>query len=816
VASAADYDESERLDTGNPRFGTPRYALGVTDSPDPPRPRRVSLHLWIYRHRKPLLLALALAFLVGLAVVASLTSVIASRFEGRRWSLPSRIYSDILVIRAGDPGSADRLATKLERLLYQRSAQAPVRPGHFRVSGDVVELHTRDFTYPGRRFRGYAARVAYRAGKAESVRDAAGAPLPAVVVEPELLGSVFGEDFEDRTLVRLDEVPETLRDAILVVEDRDFYRHPGISLKRIFGALYASLRGGTMQGGSTLTQQLVKNLYLSPERTLRRKAVEAVMALILDARYGKDEIFAAYLNEIYLGQRGSIGVTGIGEAARYYFGKQVSDLDLAESATIAGMIRAPNPYSPFRNPKRSRDRRDFVLRLMRNEDRIGDAALRRALASPLVPRTRRRQRTIAPHFVDFVKAQLAEEYGQKLRTEGLQIFTTLDVDLQQAGQRAVTEGLGALEKRYRRLAAAARDAPLQGALIFLEPQTGGVKVLVGGRDYRKSQFNRVTQARRQPGSLFKPFVFLAAFARRDAATPVTPATILSDSPISVEWDRREPDQIWTPRNYDGSFRGPMSARRAVELSINIPTVRAALEAGLPTVLAAARAAGIGSRLRAFPSIALGAFEISPMEIAAAYAVFANGGVRVEPNAIVGVMAGGGGVLTRRETPLAPALPADAVFLVNSMLRGAVQRGTGSGARAGGLRGVLAGKTGTTNDGRDAWFVGFSPRFLAAVWVGYDDNRGLHLSGSEAAVPIFADFTRSVPQAYFAENFPVPSNVVTAEIDPDTGLLAAAGCPRRMTEVFIEGTAPTAQCRRHEFTFEEFSSSEEVQRPDPLW
>lgn len=779
------------------------------------RPRRVSLYLWIYRHRKPLLLALGVCLFGGLIVVAYVTSVVAMRFEGRRWSLPSRIYSDVLVIRSGDGGTAERLAAKLERLLYQRSSDPPVRAGHFRVSGDVVELHTRDFFYPGRLFRGSPARIEYRNGSVRSVRDPSGAAVAAVVIEPELLGSVFGEDFEDRTLVRLAEVPRSLQDAILVVEDRDFHRHPGISLRRTFGALWATLRGGVKQGGSTLTQQLVKNLYLSPERTLRRKAVEAVMALILDARYSKDDIFEAYLNEIYLGQRGSIAVTGIGEAARYYFGKQVSDLDLAESATIAGMIRAPNPYSPFRNPERSKQRRDLVLRIMREEGKIGDTALRRALASRLVPRTRRRQRTIAPHFVDFVKAQLEQVYGQKLQTEGLQIFTTLDVDLQQAGQRAVTEGLASLEKRHRRLTAAAPQAPLQGALIFLEPQTGGVKVLVGGRDYSSSQFNRVTQARRQPGSLFKPFVFLAAFARRDLPSPVTPATIFSDSPIRVEWDRREPDQVWTPRNSDGTYRGPMSARRALELSINVPTVRAALEAGLPTVLAAARAAGIGSRLRAYPSIALGAFESSPMEIAAAYAVFANGGIRVEPNAIVGVMGADGAVLQRKETPLAPALPADAVFLVNSLMRGAVQRGTAAGARAGGLKGVLAGKTGTTNDWRDAWFVGFSPRFLAAIWVGYDDNRTLHLSGSEAAVPIFAEFTRSVPPAYFAENFPVPSNVVTAEIDPDTGLLAGSGCPSRMTEVFIEGTAPESVCRQHErYLFDEFSS-ESMPAPEPF-
>jgi len=264
----------------------------------------------------------------------------------------------------------------------------------------------------------------------------------------------------------------------------------------------------------------------------------------------------------------------------------------------------------------------------------------------------------------------------------------------------------------------------------------------------------------------------------------------------VVWDKATDEQQWTPRNYDGDFHGPMSARRALELSINIPTVRVALATGLPTVVAAARAAGIGSRLRAFPSIALGAFEISPLEIASAYSVFANGGVRVEPKTIVAVETFDGTVLDRKETPLAPALPADAVFLVDSLMRGAIERGTGSGARLGGVRGVLAGKTGTTNDERDAWFVAFSPRFLSAVWLGFDDNRPVKLTGGQAAVPIFADFSRSVPAQFFAESFPVPSDIVTADIDPDTGGLATPACPRRLTEVFISGTEPHEKCTVH--------------------
>jgi penicillin-binding protein 1B len=752
------------------------------------------------RHKSEVVLGAVAFLLLSIALVGFVGSAVAARFDGHRWNLPSRIYSDITVFEPGAPGSADRLTAKLERLFYQAEEGVPETPGHYRRSGDTVEVYTRDFHYPGREFHGYLARVDFAGNTVRSVQDDQSNPLAALVVEPERLGAVFSEEYEDRTLVRLEDAPRSLLDAILVTEDRDFHRHSGVSIKRTFGAILATLKGGAVQGGSTLTQQLVKNLYLTPERTVRRKAAEAAIAILLDARYSKDEILEAYLNEIYLGQRGSIAIKGVGEASRFYFGKQVADLDPAESATIAGMIKAPNAFSPFRSPKRTRERRNLVLGLMLEQGKIDRGAMEAAAASPLVPRSRRLQKIIAPHFVDFVKAQLSEKYGEKMRTESLQIYTTLDVDLQQAGQRAVTEGLALLERRYRRLAVAARRAALQGALIQLEPQTGAVKVLVGGRDYRLSQFNRVTQAHRQPGSLFKPFVALAAFARRDLVPAVTPATILNDSPITVEWGRHRESERWTPRNYDGGYRGPMSVRRAVELSINIPTVRAALAADLTTVLAASRAAGISSRMQPYPSVALGAFEISPMEIASAYAVLANGGVRIEPNAIVGVLTSDGQILDRRETPLKQVLPADTVFLVNSILRGAVDRGTAGGARGGGIRGVLAGKTGTTNDGRDAWFVGFSPRFLATIWVGYDDNRGLNLSGSQAAVPIFADFSRSLPPYLFSENFPVPSDIVTAEIDPDTGYLFTPGCPRRMTEVFISGTAPTELCPEHQGWF----------------
>jgi penicillin-binding protein 1B len=759
------------------------------------RRRRVALPSWLWQHRVGLTLGVLSLVLAGLVVLLAFGAVVVNRFDGRRWNLPSRIYSDAFVLRPGDRLAPEALAARLSRLFYLKQTERPEKAGRFRRDKSVVEVFPRDFRYAGRLVRGTPVRVEFESGHVRSILDAAG-PVSALLLEPELLGSVFGDELEDRRIVRLSEVPQALKDAVLTTEDRDFYRHPGVSVKRTIGALFATLRGSPVQGGSTLTQQLVKNLYLSPERTLKRKATEAIMAVILDFRYSKDEILEAYFNEIYLGQHGSISITGVGAAARYYFGKDIANLDLSECASIAAMIKAPNTYAPTRNAIKAKQRRDLVLRMMREEKKIDDEALTEAAEEDIPLEPLGAPRITAPHFLDFVKAELARRYGDKVKTEGLQVYTTLDRDLQQAGQEAVTGGLARLEKQYRRLAAAAKEAPLQGALIFLEPGTGAVRALVGGRDYRVSQFNRVTQARRQPGSLFKPFVYLAAFARREGGPKVTPATILEDSPITVEWEKKQADQQWTPRNYDGKFRGPMSARRALELSINIPAVRAALAAELPNVVAAARAAGFGDNLKPYPAMALGAFEISPIDIAAAYAVLANSGVRVEPYAIVGVETADGELLERKETPLSQALPADAVFLVDSVLKGAVERGTATGARAGGLGGVLAGKTGTTNDGRDAWFIGFSPHMLTAIWVGYDDNRGLSLSGSQAAVPIFADFSKSIPSQYFGENFPVPSDIVTAEIDPETGYLVTANCPQRMTEVFIHGTAPAQDCPVH--------------------
>ena len=738
----------------------------------------------------------------GALVVAYYERVVSRTMDGRRWNLPTRLYSDVWVLRPGDALGPDDVERRLARLRYAPVPAPPVTGGRYVVSRSrmVVGVNPRETPYG--RVPGTVVRIDFTGRRIAGLkREGDGTPLPYVVFEPEVVGSVFDQKMEDRTLVRLDRVPKVVIDAILTTEDRDFYTHAGLAPKRLVGALLQGvMRGRAVRGTSTLTQQLVKNLYLTPERTLRRKAVEALLAVILDAKYSKQEILEAYLNEIYLGQRGSVSVTGVEEAARFYFGKPVSQLDLPEAAMLAGLISSPGRFSPFRNPDRARARRELVLKGMLDEGKIDKAACDAALAAPLTRVAKPVTGIEAPHFVDFVLTQVKESRSD-LSGAGLSLYTTLDPDMQAAAQAAVLKGLEELEQKFKRLRTKEGEEPLQAALIALDPQTGSVRALVGGRDYQVSQFNRVVQAKRQPGSLFKPFVYLAAFERRDLVPPITPVTILQDSPIALVFGKTE-DETWSPKNYDEEFLGPVTVRQALEQSRNVPTVRVAVwETGngktlLTDVIDAARRSGITSTMKPYPSLALGAFECSPMEIAAAYCVFANGGIRVRPNALLGLVGTEGSRIERKDTPLERAADPAAIAVLDSILEGVVNRGTGAGTRARGVQGVFAGKTGTTNDGRDAWFIGFSPRLLVAVWVGFDDNRGLSLSGSAAAVPIYSEFARRLPSHFFEEPFPEVPGTVSASVDPSTGMLVTEECPTSVNELFVAGTEPTARCTVH--------------------
>ena len=742
----------------------------------------------------------ALAGAAGAVVLAAytlyLSHAITARFESGLWVTPSKVWARPLILKPGTALNAAAFKDRLERMGYRQTAERPAAPGQFRSVASAVELHTRDFRYPKGLVHGEAARVVFAGTRVAGIEALAGRrSREKLTLEPELIATLHGARQEDRTVLPLKDFPPDLVHAILASEDQRFFEHHGLDPLRILGALWQNLRSGDVrQGGSTITQQTVKNVFLGPERTLSRKLREAIMAVILEARYPKDRILEVYLNEIYLGQRGSVAVCGFAEAARHYFGKDVGDLSLGESALLVGLVPAPAVANPFVHPERAQARRDLVLRLMKEQGKISEEAQRKATSEKPVFASRSDGFRKAPHFVQLLRTQLSESYDETVLTEGgLQVFTTLDADLQAAAERALDRGLERLEKERPKLKRRGRD-PIESAMVVLDPRSGELLALVGGRDFSRSQFDRVAQARRQPGSLFKPFVYMAGFERaeKEPEFPFTPLTLLEDEPFEL----LSGGKVWKPENYDNEFRGPVTVRRALEESINVPTVRAAQAVGAAHIVDLAGRCGIRSPLQPWPSIALGAQEVTPMEIATAYSVIASGGMLSEPSALLEVADANGKVLEKRQVVRSRVVSPAAAYLTLDLLRGVVNVGTARLVRDAGLTGELAGKTGTTNDKRDSWFIGFSPEILAAVWVGFDDNRETGLAGAAGALPIWIDFMRASGNGDSAGSFPEPPDIVRRLVDPATGGLAATDCPEAVDEVFILGTEPQDECPEH--------------------
>jgi penicillin-binding protein 1B len=709
-------------------------------------------------------------------------------FGDHAWVEPSRIYARPVRLRTGEAMTPESLEELLADLDYRRASGQFPAPGEYALAGDRWIVHRRRFpTSAGSEPPGLLEiRSDQRGIRSLSL---SGARIREASLDPPVLASLFGSGREELRPVRLDDLPEDLVQAVLAAEDAGFFRHAGVSIRGVMRAVWSNVRDeGPLQGGSTLTQQLVKNLYLSHERTLARKAREAVLAVLIELRYEKREVLEAYLNEVYWGRSGGVNLVGVGAAAHAYFGKEAAHLSLAESATLAGIIQAPNQLSPTRHPERAQARRDRVLERMRQLEWIDDEQYQAAIAPALEVRAYTGARRRAPHFVDRVLEEVAARFGvDAARTAGLSILTTLDWRDQRAAETAVERGLESLDRGWREAEGA---RPLEAALVSVAPDSGAIRAWIGGRNYAASQFDRAGQGRRQAGSAFKPVVYAAALSRG----MVTPASMIPDEPLSV----RIAGVAWEPQNDDREFRGWVSVRGALEQSLNVPTARLALETGLDRVLAMARDLGIGGRLEPYPSLALGAFEVAPVELASVYATLAAGGVRPPIHAVEGVRSSDG-------TPLPGAglgsaervLAAPVAYLLTSLLQGVVDRGTASDLRAEGLADPVAGKTGTTNGRRDSWFAGYSPERATVVWVGYDDNRETGLSGSRAALPIWARFSAAVrpPDGY--EPFRRPAGVVSAEVDPETGLLATAGCPTAQLEVFLEGQAPWRPCYLHE-------------------
>jgi penicillin-binding protein 1B len=738
---------------------------------------------------------LVAGFAGGFAVarsVVQLDQVVRERFSGRLFRVPSRVLSAPIILYPGLDWKQIGLPATLQRLGYRDGASREgLALGRYAWQGPDVWIHRRAFEHPARAEPARLLHLRLAGSMIEELRDGeTGRELGAAFLEPELVGAYYGPDHEQRELVRVGEVPPHLIDAILAVEDQRFLEHRGVDLRRVAGALLANLRaGGIRQGGSTLTQQLVKNFFLTPERSFERKLQEAVMALIVEARYDKDAILEAYLNEIYLGQRGSTAIHGVGEAARFYFGKGVRDLALPESALIAAIIKSPNGLSPHAEPERARGRRDLVLELMREQGRIDDASFAQAQAEPLRVAKVTPEPREARYFLDALQRQLPDFYGTAtLTTEGLQIYSTLDLRLQRAAARALAEELARFEKAYPKLAPKG-ESRLEGCLLALRPQTGEVLALVGGRDYAKSQFDRCTQARRPAGSVFKPFVYAAALEPGPAGPVSTLAAWLDDAPLEIS----TPAGPWRPKNFDREHHGRVAIREAIERSYNVATARLGQQVGIARVADMARRLGIESPLSPVPSLAIGAADITPLELARAYATLANGGIRPHIRTFEDVVDPQAGTLERQPIEFERVLDAGTAYLVTSLLEGVVDRGTASALRTQGLVGPIAGKTGTSNEERDAWFVGYTPEIVAVVWVGFDEPRSLGLASAGIALPVWGRFLRDATGGRVRGAFLRPPDVEEIEIDPITGSVALAGCPTRRPEYFLAGTEPSTTC-----------------------
>jgi penicillin-binding protein 1B len=752
--------------------------------PPPPAPRRRSRLRWA-------IVALVLV-IVGAFVIRPFWQL-TSQFDDITYRQPSRLYARATKLVPGRSFPADLLVSDLRAEGYREDIDSnPLPAGRYRSEGRGLAIHLRSFQRPDGTEGGSLVEISYRGTRIATLRQD-GQKVDSVVLDPPLLASYYGPDQRERRPVTVDQVSEDLVSAVIAAEDADFYDHSGVSFTGIARAVWVNLRGGSVrQGGSTITQQLVKNLYLTHQRTLGRKAQELVLAVLLEMRYDKRQILEGYLNEIYLGGSGGVSLMGVGAASRAYFGKDANQLTLAEAATLAGMIHSPALTSPLDHPDKAKERRDWVLQRMAKLELADPERIEAAIATPMAvapePVVRRR----APYFADAVALEAQRRFGiEDLADGGYVLFSSLDWRNQQAAYDAVRDGLAAVEKGYQK--GYKGKGPLQAALVSLDPETGGILAYIGGRGYEESQFDRAGQALRQAGSAFKPIIYSAAFEARK----VTPASFLEDEPLTV----RLATMDWSPKNDDGTFHGWVTVRTALEKSYNPATTRLAMTVGMPRIIELAHAMGITSQMEPYPSVALGSAEVTPVELASVYATLAAGGVKPPVHGLAAVLDRYGKPVEGAPLPKPKAvLSPQSAYLVTSLLQGVFVRGTARGAAAG-IPGDVAGKTGTTNKRRDSWFGGYSPGRATVVWVGYDDNSSTRLSGARAALPLWVRFTAKVAPRGGYPTFSQPPGLTTAVIDPTTGLLATELCPEAVTEVFREGEAPSELCDRHSSYFD---------------
>jgi penicillin-binding protein 1B len=724
---------------------------------------------------------------------------INAHLSGKPAEGESRIYTAPRRILVGETLTPKELASYLQTAGYTETESAG-SAGQVTMTESSMEIRPSLNSYFAAK---NALSVDFSRGRISRLRSLdSDSRLISAEIEPELITGLFGSEREKRRYIRYEEFPQELINAVLSAEDKRFFDHPGFDPIRILGAAWADVRyGKKAQGASTLTMQVARSFFFSTKREWRRKLQETFMALILEHRFTKGKIFELYANEIYLGNRGSFAIHGFGEAAQAYFGKDLRDLHLGQTCFLAGIIRAPNRYSSAeRKPERAAKARDSVLESMVDNKRITDKQAQEAKAKPLELVSSAYGSNLAGHFVDMIKDDLLEGFSEEeLNNQSYRIYTPLDADLQRAAMVAVDKGLKDIDtllaRTYERWRKKGEEVPSpQVALVALNPQTGEIKALIGGRDYARSQLNHAL-TKRQPGSVFKPFVAAAAFENSlEGIEPIlTPISTVVDQPMTFYFDGKE----YTPDNYGQEFHGVVTIREALVHSLNVATVNIAQQVGYLRVVQLAKRLGLSADIRPTPAVALGAYELTPLEVAAAYTAFASGGTWSAPSALLRVISSEGGLLQNNTLRKRKVLDPRVAYLVTNILEDVINRGTGAGVRSRGFRAPAAGKTGTSHDG---WFVGYTTNLVCAVWVGFDDNRQLGLSGAASAGPIWAEFMKkavTLPGFVNTQEFEIPEGVVSVTLDPETHQVAVPECPITEQEVFIAGTEPTEKCTLHE-------------------
>jgi penicillin-binding protein 1B len=745
--------------------------------------------------------------------------IVDRRMAGPIFSNAAKIYARPQTVAVGDKGDPAEIAAQLNRAGYAQEGKDSDSPvGHFRLTSHSIQITPGPESFQASN----SAIVTFDGGKVATISETGKQNPNTYELEPQLVTALFeGQGRSKRELITFNDIPKVMVDAVLAIEDRRFFQHGGVNYFRLMEAAAIDLRAGRHgQGGSTITMQLSRGFFLSPEKTLKRKIVEVLIAFELEQKFSKQRIFEMYANQVYMGQRGSFTIAGFAEASRAYFNKDIKNLTLPEAALLAGMIQRPNYLSPYKNPKRALERRNLVLDSMVEMGAITREEAEHAKATSLKLAAPNVEASDAPYFVDLVKDQVSNQYSEaELNEHALRIYTTVDPDLQRAAAEAVEEGVKLVDEQvtkrrtHKTRVGTGKDAktetkvdsgPMpQVALVAIDPHTGEVLALVGGRNYGMSQLNHAI-AKRPTGSIFKPFVYAAAIDTALRGGPpttaseetnsgasdavLTPASLVDDSPVSIEYG----DQVYEPRNYKEEYHGEVTLRYALAMSLNNATVKVAQEVGFAKVASLAKAAGISS-VRATPAIALGAYDATPLEMAGAYTVFANGGTRLSPIMVKSVRDARGKVLENYQTESKPVLDPRVTYVLTTMMESVVNSGTGYTVRARGFQAPAAGKTGTSHD---AWFAGYTTNLLCIVWVGNDDYTDLKLSGSSTAAPIWAEFMKravKLPQYSGTKNFPSPSGVVEVTLDKVTNRLATSTCPQDYTVAFIAGTEPRETC-----------------------